>query len=193
MQSRGHVGHCWQASRWTGSAAAAGGDRSEQRSRGERRVSCAHRAQAIALGFVRRASTARASGVDGAPHVVALPFVAPAIRPLEGMARRIAKAPQPGRVKTRLSPPLSPTEAAELYRCLLLDVLDESAAAALLLGLDALFVVPQATSEFSVCTGGGSSRGADGRRTRRAHEPSRDKQPQRARRSRCCGAATARV
>lgn len=34
-----------------------------------------------------------------------------------------AKRPAPGRVKTRLSPPLSPEEAAELYRCMLLDVL----------------------------------------------------------------------
>ncbi|MBI1733551.1 MAG: TIGR04282 family arsenosugar biosynthesis glycosyltransferase [Candidatus Rokubacteria bacterium] len=33
----------------------------------------------------------------------------------------MAKAPTPGRVKTRLSPPLIPREAAALYRCLLLD------------------------------------------------------------------------
>lgn len=33
----------------------------------------------------------------------------------------MAKAPVPGRVKTRLVPPLSNTEAADLYRCLLLD------------------------------------------------------------------------
>jgi uncharacterized protein len=33
----------------------------------------------------------------------------------------MAKAPQGGAVKTRLSPPLSLTEAAELYRCFLLD------------------------------------------------------------------------
>lgn len=33
----------------------------------------------------------------------------------------MAKAPTPGRVKTRLSPPLAPREAAALYRCLLLD------------------------------------------------------------------------
>jgi rSAM/selenodomain-associated transferase 1 len=33
----------------------------------------------------------------------------------------MAKAPQPGEVKTRLCPPLSPGEAAELYRCFLLD------------------------------------------------------------------------
>lgn len=36
----------------------------------------------------------------------------------------MAKAPLPGMVKTRLVPPLSPEEAAELYRCLLLDMLE---------------------------------------------------------------------
>lgn len=35
----------------------------------------------------------------------------------------MAKAPQPGTVKTRLCPPLSLQEAAELYRCFLLDTL----------------------------------------------------------------------
>ena len=38
-----------------------------------------------------------------------------------------AKRPVPGRVKTRLSPPLSPGEAAELYRCMLEDVLAKTA------------------------------------------------------------------
>ena len=33
----------------------------------------------------------------------------------------MAKAPRPGKVKTRLCPPLSNEEAAELYRCFLLD------------------------------------------------------------------------
>ncbi len=33
----------------------------------------------------------------------------------------MAKAPRPGQVKTRLCPPLSHAEAAELYRCFLLD------------------------------------------------------------------------
>lgn len=36
----------------------------------------------------------------------------------------MAKAPVPGEVKTRLVPPLSPEEAAELSRCLLLDLLE---------------------------------------------------------------------
>jgi hypothetical protein len=33
----------------------------------------------------------------------------------------MAKAPQPGQVKTRLCPPLSHREAAQLYQCFLLD------------------------------------------------------------------------
>ena len=37
----------------------------------------------------------------------------------------MAKAPQAGQVKTRLVPPLSQEEAAELYRCLLLDKLHQ--------------------------------------------------------------------
>ncbi|MDI6852184.1 MAG: TIGR04282 family arsenosugar biosynthesis glycosyltransferase [Deltaproteobacteria bacterium] len=36
-----------------------------------------------------------------------------------------AKKPVPGQVKTRLSPPLSPAEAAELYHCFLKDILEE--------------------------------------------------------------------
>jgi rSAM/selenodomain-associated transferase 1 len=35
----------------------------------------------------------------------------------------MAKAPQPGSVKTRLCPPLSYSEAAELYRCFVLDTM----------------------------------------------------------------------
>jgi rSAM/selenodomain-associated transferase 1 len=38
-----------------------------------------------------------------------------------------AKEPRPGQVKTRLSPPLSPEAAAQLYHCFLLDILDEMA------------------------------------------------------------------
>ena len=41
-----------------------------------------------------------------------------------------AKAPRPGAVKTRLSPPLSPAGAARLYRCFLLDTLDSVRAVA---------------------------------------------------------------
>lgn len=38
-----------------------------------------------------------------------------------------AKEPQPGFVKTRLTPPLSPEQAAAFYRCMLADVLETSA------------------------------------------------------------------
>jgi rSAM/selenodomain-associated transferase 1 len=41
----------------------------------------------------------------------------------------MAKWPEPGRAKTRLSPPLTPAEAAEMARCFLLDTLLEAAAA----------------------------------------------------------------
>jgi rSAM/selenodomain-associated transferase 1 len=37
----------------------------------------------------------------------------------------MAKAPLPGQVKTRLCPPLSPDEAADLYRCFLLDKIQQ--------------------------------------------------------------------
>ncbi|OGR24844.1 MAG: hypothetical protein A2139_04995 [Desulfobacca sp. RBG_16_60_12] len=40
-----------------------------------------------------------------------------------------AKEPRPGQVKTRLSPPLSPKEAAQLYHSFLLDILEEMARA----------------------------------------------------------------
>lgn len=38
-----------------------------------------------------------------------------------------ARAPLPGKVKTRLCPPLSPERAAALYRAMLLDILDQHA------------------------------------------------------------------
>ena len=70
---------------------------------------------------------------------------------MKGWLVVFAKAPQPGRVKTRLSPPLSSVEAADLYRCLLLDALDESVAAAAALGLEAVLAVdpPSATAELA--------------------------------------------
>jgi uncharacterized protein len=37
----------------------------------------------------------------------------------------MAKAPRAGEVKTRLCPPLSPADAAELYRCFLLDKVEQ--------------------------------------------------------------------
>ena len=46
-----------------------------------------------------------------------------------------AKWPEPGRVKTRLSPPFSPEAATEFYGCMLDDVLDTTLRAATALGL----------------------------------------------------------
>jgi uncharacterized protein len=57
-----------------------------------------------------------------------------------------AKAPTPGSVKTRLTPPLSPRQASELYRCLLADALDESARAADALGLAPILAVHPAAA-----------------------------------------------
>ena len=47
-----------------------------------------------------------------------------------------AKVPRPGEVKTRMCPPLSHLEAAELYASMLADVLETSARAARRLGID---------------------------------------------------------
>jgi len=52
-----------------------------------------------------------------------------------------AKAPRPGLVKTRMTPPFSPSEAAEFYACLLDDVLEATAESARRLGLDAVVAV----------------------------------------------------
>jgi len=46
---------------------------------------------------------------------------------LSGAILVFAKSPEPGRVKTRMTPPLSPVQAAELYRQLLDDVLETTA------------------------------------------------------------------
>ena len=62
-----------------------------------------------------------------------------------------AKAPAAGRVKTRFTPPLTPAEAAVLYRCLLDDVLEVSGAAAASLDLDAVLAV-DAASEVATLT-----------------------------------------
>jgi len=45
----------------------------------------------------------------------------------EALLALFAKAPLPGQVKTRLCPPLSPSEAASLYQAMLLDILDQHA------------------------------------------------------------------
>jgi hypothetical protein len=70
---------------------------------------------------------------------------------MKGWLVVFAREPVPGRAKTRLSPPFSPAEAAAFYRCLLADVLDESAAAAARLALEPVLVVdpPGATAELA--------------------------------------------
>jgi rSAM/selenodomain-associated transferase 1 len=62
-----------------------------------------------------------------------------------------AKEAVPGHVKTRLSPPFSPSQAAAFYRCLLDDVLEETSAAAVRLALDATLAVdpPGATGTLA--------------------------------------------
>jgi rSAM/selenodomain-associated transferase 1 len=52
-----------------------------------------------------------------------------------------ARAPRPGKVKTRLTPPLTPEQASALYRAMLEDVLELSARAAEQLGLDLVLAV----------------------------------------------------
>jgi rSAM/selenodomain-associated transferase 1 len=52
-----------------------------------------------------------------------------------------AKVPRAGEVKTRLSPPLTPEQAADLYRAMLGDVLATTAAAANALGLEPVLAV----------------------------------------------------
>jgi len=62
-----------------------------------------------------------------------------------------AKSPRPGLVKTRMSPPLSPEQAAELYSNLLDDVLDATGRYASELGLQAVVSVypAEARGEFA--------------------------------------------
>lgn len=60
---------------------------------------------------------------------------------MKGAILVFAKAPRPGLVKTRMTPPFSPSEAAELYACLLDDVLEATAGIARNLGLDAVVAV----------------------------------------------------
>jgi rSAM/selenodomain-associated transferase 1 len=55
-----------------------------------------------------------------------------------------AKRPEPGRVKTRLCPAFTPAQAAALYRAMLADVLEASAAMAGDAGLDAVLAVAPA-------------------------------------------------
>lgn len=70
---------------------------------------------------------------------------------MKGAILVFAKAPRPGLVKTRMTPPFSPSEAAELYSCLLDDVLEATAEIAQRLGLDAAVAVypPEACGEIA--------------------------------------------
>ena len=61
--------------------------------------------------------------------------------PRRGSLLIFAKAPRPGLVKTRLSPPFSPQQAADFYSCMLSDVLSTSARASQALGLEAILAV----------------------------------------------------
>lgn len=61
-----------------------------------------------------------------------------------------AKTPLPGRVKTRLSPALSPQQAADLYRCMLLDTIERVAA----LDADKILFHDGAAAFFSEMTPG---------------------------------------
>jgi len=62
-----------------------------------------------------------------------------------------ARRPAAGRVKTRLSPPLSPAQAAELYRAMLADVLEATAGFAERLRLAPVLAVtpPEACAELA--------------------------------------------
>jgi rSAM/selenodomain-associated transferase 1 len=62
-----------------------------------------------------------------------------------------AKAPRPGRVKTRMTPPLRPEQAAGLYAALLVDVLEATARVARDLGLEPIVAVypPEARDEVA--------------------------------------------
>jgi rSAM/selenodomain-associated transferase 1 len=57
-----------------------------------------------------------------------------------------AKAPVPGRVKTRMTPPLSPEQAAQLYAAMLGDVLEVTAEFAERRELDAVLLVDPAAA-----------------------------------------------
>jgi rSAM/selenodomain-associated transferase 1 len=59
-------------------------------------------------------------------HDDRLGAMTPRPRPVKPVALCImAKMPAPGQVKTRLCPPLTPADAAELYRCFLLDKIEQ--------------------------------------------------------------------
>jgi rSAM/selenodomain-associated transferase 1 len=69
----------------------------------------------------------------------------------DGCVVVLAKAPRPGLVKTRMTPPLSPEQAAELYAHMLDDVLEATAEIAHALDLDAALCVhpPESCAEIA--------------------------------------------
>ncbi len=62
-----------------------------------------------------------------------------------------AKAPRPGSVKTRMTPTLRPEAAADLYRCMLEDVLEATAQAARAFGAELVLAAhpPEAVRELA--------------------------------------------
>lgn len=82
------------------------------------------------------------------------------VKPLCPMSKALivfAKRPSPGRVKTRLTPPLSPEDAAGLYQCMLLDILAKTSQMA---GVDRLLFYEQgegASDFFAETVGTGES------------------------------------
>jgi rSAM/selenodomain-associated transferase 1 len=75
-----------------------------------------------------------------------------------------ARAPRAGEVKTRLCPPLLPEQAAELYACMLDDVLAESAAACARCGAVLFVTVHPAEATGTIAARAPSSARAIGQR-----------------------------
>jgi rSAM/selenodomain-associated transferase 1 len=84
---------------------------------------------------------------------------------LSGVLVVFAKRPEPGQVKTRLCPPLTPEQAAAFYACMLEDVLETSVRAAAALGLEAVLAVHPPEAAFTLPAPAGlrrePQRGAD--------------------------------
>lgn len=65
---------------------------------------------------------------------------------MNGAILVFAKSPEPGRVKTRMTPPLSASDAAELYARMLDDILEHTARLAAELGLQPILMVHPASA-----------------------------------------------